>query len=65
MSYVGKLLQRGMMQRGLDELRKRFGPKESTPKEGEATPEQQQQQQPKKSPAEELIRRGLEGLFGR
>ena len=66
MSHIGKLLQRGMMQRGLDELRRRFGPKEPTPKEGEAPPEEQrQEEQPRKSPAEELIRRGLEGLFGR
>ncbi len=63
MSYLGKQLQRGFLQKGVEELQKRFGPKEPATKEGETTP--QPKKQDKRPSTEELIRKGLEGLFGK
>ena len=63
-SYVGKLVQRGFMRRGTDELQRRFfGAKpSSTPDEPQST---EQNKSRKKNSTEDLIRKGLEGLFGR
>lgn len=61
-SYLTRSLQRGLFQRGAEELQEQlFGPKERRPPDRE--PDQERQPSPK-SP-EDLIRRGLEGLFGR
>jgi uncharacterized protein involved in outer membrane biogenesis len=62
-SYLTKSLQRGLFQRGAEELQERlFGPKERRAP-NDRQPEQERQQKP--SAPEDLIRRGLEGLFGR
>ncbi len=61
-SFLTKALQRGLFQRGAEELQEQlFGPKER--RDPERQPDQERQPSPK-SP-EDLIRRGLEGLFGR
>jgi len=58
-----QLIQRGMVRRGADELRRRFpGSKESAPPE-ESPPADQKKRD--KGTREELIRKGLEKLFGR
>lgn len=62
MSHLGKQLQRGFFQKGIEELQKRVGPKEPQTKEGEKPSEQKKQGRP---PTEELIRKGLQGLFGK
>lgn len=60
-AYLGKMIQRGMVRKGTEELRKRFlGPKQSTPPSEPARPESRDKGSP-----EDLIRKGLEGLFGR
>ena len=58
--YVSQLIQRGLANKGAEEIRRRlFGEKESKQPEGTETT-------PKKPDAvEDLIRRGLEGIFGR
>ena len=61
-SFLTKALQRGLFQRGAEELQEQlFGPKER--RAPDRQPDQERQPSPK-SP-EDLIRRGLEGLFGR
>jgi len=63
-SYLAKMIQRGMMRKGAEELQRRFfGTKPSTPP-AESAPSDRRREK-KRSPAEELIRKGLEGLFGR
>lgn len=62
--YLARLVQRGFLRKGTEELQRRFfGRKEST------TPQQQQApsttEKRDKGSTEDLIRRGLEGLFGR
>ena len=61
--YLGRMVERGMTRRGLEELQRQFfgsrkpsAPEESAPSEP---------QKKKKSTTEDLIRKGLEGLFGR
>jgi hypothetical protein len=62
-SFLTKALQRGLFQRGAEELQEQlFGPKDR--RAPERQPDQERQQPSPKSP-EDLIRRGLEGLFGR
>ena len=60
-SYLTRSLQRGLFQRGAEELQEQlFGPRERR------TPDRQpDQEQPSTKSPEDLIRRGLEGLFGR
>lgn len=61
--YLAKMIQRGAMRRGTEELQRRlFGPRE--PKPG-AAPESSEKKSRDRPSTEELIRRGLEGLFGR
>jgi uncharacterized protein involved in outer membrane biogenesis len=62
-SYLAKSLQRGLFQRGAEELQQQlFGSKERrTPDDRQPD----QERQPRPSSPEDLIRRGLEGLFGR
>ncbi len=55
LAYVGKLLQRAALRRGVEELEKKVLKKVLPPAEEE----------PAKSPEEELLRKGLEKLFGR
>jgi len=60
--FLTKALQRGLFQRGAEELQEQlFGPKERR------APDRQpdQERQPGSKSPEDLIRRGLEGLFGR
>jgi hypothetical protein len=71
-NYVAKLIQRGMVRKGTEELQRRlFGTKPSTPPaggEGDRTTEpapSDPKGEKKRDSREELIRRGLEGLFGR
>ena len=62
-SYIGKMVQRGLLGRGAEELEKRFfGNKESRSTE---EPPAADTKKRKKSSTEDLIRKGLEGLFGR
>jgi uncharacterized protein involved in outer membrane biogenesis len=65
--YVARMFQRGAERQGLEELQRRFfGNKESSaPKEGDASEQQPAQKRKKKQSTEELIRKGLEGLFRR
>lgn len=61
--YLAKMIQRGMVRKGTEELQRRlFGTKPSTPP-AESAPSEQKP--PAKDQMEELIRKGLEGLFGR
>lgn len=61
--YLGKMVQRGFLRRGTEELQRRFfGTKESTPPQ-EAAPEDSKKR--KRGSTEDLIRKGLEGLFKR
>jgi uncharacterized protein involved in outer membrane biogenesis len=63
--YLGQIVQRGLLRRGVDELQNRFGGRQQPP------PAQAQENQPadstrkKRDSTEDLIRRGLEGLFKR
>jgi autotransporter translocation and assembly factor TamB len=58
-SYLTKSLQRGLVQRGAEEL---FGTRERNAPDDRPQDERRQQRQ---SSPEDLIRKGLEGLFGR
>ena len=61
--YLAELIQRGFMRRGAEELQRRFfGGKESAPSQEPAPADQQKRD---RGSTEELIRKGLEGLFGR
>jgi hypothetical protein len=63
-SYVAKMIQRGMARKGTEELQRRlFDTKPSTPP-AESAPSEQKSEK-KRSSREELIRKRLEGLFGR
>jgi uncharacterized protein involved in outer membrane biogenesis len=62
-SYLTKLLQRGLVQRGSEELQQQlFGTRERNAPDDRQQDERRQQRQ---SSPEDLIRKGLEGLFGR
>ena len=62
-SYLGKMVQRGLLGKGTEELQRRFfGNKE--PKAPEESPPADSKQR-KKGSAEDLIRKGLDGLFKR
>jgi hypothetical protein len=59
--HLARLFQRGFLQKGADELRRRFlGPRESEP--GEKAPASEGSG---RKSTEEMIRKGLEGIFGR
>ncbi len=62
MSHLGKQFERGFFQKGIEQLQKRFGPKEPQTKEGEKPSEQKKQGKPS---TQELIQKGLQGLFGK
>ncbi|MGH7817084.1 MAG: hypothetical protein ACREOR_06820, partial [Candidatus Binatia bacterium] len=66
--YLGQIVQRGLLRRGAEELQNRFlGGKQQQP----STPPQPQDNAPaddksrRRNPSDDLIRRGLEGLFKR
>jgi uncharacterized protein involved in outer membrane biogenesis len=62
-SYLTKSLQRGLFQRGTEELQQQlFGTKDRNAQDSR---QQDEKRQPRQSSPEELIRKGLEGLFGR
>jgi hypothetical protein len=61
-SYLGKMVQRGLLGKGTEELQQRLlGNKESKSDEPAAGDSQKR----KKSSTEDRIRKGIEGLFGR
>jgi uncharacterized protein involved in outer membrane biogenesis len=66
-SYLAKMFQRGTARQLTEELeRKFFGTKESPePKDGDASNQEPAQKRKKKQSTEDLIRKGLEGLFRR
>ncbi len=62
-SYLARAFQRGFFQRGTDELQRQFsGSKDNSSRQEPASGESKER---KKKPTEDLIRRGLEGLFGK
>ncbi|MDH3442388.1 MAG: AsmA family protein [Deltaproteobacteria bacterium] len=62
-SHLGKMVQRGFMQKGAEELQNRlFGREESSAKKDKAPAESDKK---KRSRTEDLIRKGLEGFFSR
>ena len=67
-SYLGKMVQRGFMRKGAEELQQRLLGKERSAPSGEtpsqASPSDQRREKKKNSP-EELIRKGLDQLFRR
>jgi hypothetical protein len=67
-NYLGKMVQRGLMRRGAEELQQRLLGKERSAPSGEtstqASPSDQKRDKKKNSP-EELIRKGLDQLFRR
>lgn len=68
--YLAKLIQRGAVRKGTEEIQRRlFGTKPPAPSAPSTPPAEsapsEQKSQKKTSPAEELIRKGLEGLFKR
>jgi hypothetical protein len=62
--YLGQMVQRGFLRKGTEELQNRFlgGGKDSTAP-NEQTPSDTNKK--KKPSTEDMIRRGLEGLFKR
>jgi AsmA protein len=66
--HIGKMVQRGFLRRGTEELERRFFGKERSAPSGESTPQaapSDQKREKKKDSTEELIRRGLEQFFKR
>jgi hypothetical protein len=66
--HIGKMVQRGFLRRGAEELERRFFGKERSAPSGESTPQaapSDQKRERKKDGTEELIRRGLEQFFKR
>jgi AsmA protein len=66
--YIGKIVQRGFLRRGTEELERRFFGKERSAPSGESAPQaapSDQKREKKKDSTEELIRRGLEQFFKR
>lgn len=67
-NYLAKMVQRGLMRRGAEELQQRLLGKERSAPSGESSPQaspSDQKRDKKKNSAEELIRRGLDQLFRR
>ena len=61
--YLGQLVQRGFLRKGTEELQNRFlGGKDATSSQNDAPSDTKKK---KKSSTEDMIRRGLEGLFRR
>ena len=63
-NYLGKMVQRGFMRKGAEELQQRLLGKDRSAPSGETAPSDQQKEK-KKNSTEELIRRGLDQLFKR
>jgi uncharacterized protein involved in outer membrane biogenesis len=64
-NYLAKALQRGFVGQGVEQLERRlFGRKESPPATNDDQPAEESEKRKKRKP-EDLIRRGLEGLFKR
>ena len=61
--YLGKMVQRGMTRRGLEELQRQFFGSREPAAPDEPTPGEPKKK--KKSTTEDLIRKGLEGFFRR
>ncbi|HEY7558831.1 MAG TPA: AsmA family protein [Candidatus Binatia bacterium] len=62
-NYLGQMVQRGFFRKGAEELQNRFfGGRETTAPKDDAPADDKKK---KRAPAEDLIRRGLEGLFRR
>ena len=62
-SYLGKMVQRGFMQKGVEELQNRFFGRDDSAAKKDKTPAETDKK--KRSPTEDLIRKGLEGFFSR
>jgi len=65
MNYLGRMVQRGFLRRGAEELQRRFG---APPPQQPAAPDDAVPADPKRrkrGTAEDAIRKGLEGLFKR
>jgi uncharacterized protein involved in outer membrane biogenesis len=60
--YLGQIVQRGFLRRGTEELQNRFGGRQQAPAQENPAAEGNKK---KKSSTEDMIRRGLEGLFKR
>jgi uncharacterized protein involved in outer membrane biogenesis len=66
--HIGKMVQRGFLRRGTEELERRFFGKERSAPSAEPTPQaapSDQKREKKKDSTEEFIRRGLEQFFKR
>jgi uncharacterized protein involved in outer membrane biogenesis len=63
-NYLSKMIQRGLVRRGTEELERRIFGKKQPPPPAEAAPSDPQKEK-KRAPTEDLIRKGLEGLFKR
>ena len=63
-NYLGKMVQRGFMRKGAEELQQRLLGKERSAPSGETAPSDQKREK-KKNSTEELIRKGLDQLFKR
>ncbi len=66
-NYIGKMVQRGFMRKGAEELQQRLLGKERSASPGDApqgTPSDQKKDK-KKNSTEDLIRKGLDQLFKR
>ncbi len=63
--YLGQIVQRGLLRKGAEELQNRFlgGRQQAPPQAQDSAPADASKK--KKSPTDDLIRRGLEGLFKR
>jgi hypothetical protein len=67
-NYIGKLVQRGFMRKGAEELQQRLLGKDRSTPSGETSPQEpplDQKKEKKKNSTEELIRKGLDQLFKR
>ena len=67
-SYLGKMVQRGLMRRGAEELQQRLLGKDRSAPSGEGSsqaPPSDQKKEKKKNSTEDLIRKGLDQLFKR
>jgi uncharacterized protein involved in outer membrane biogenesis len=62
-NYLGQLVQRGFMRKGADELQNRFLGRKESPTQDETAPADSKKR--KRDSTEDLIRKGLEGLFKR
>ena len=63
-NYLGKMVQRGFMRKGAEELQQRLLGKERSAPPGETAPSDPKREK-KKNSTEELIRKGLDQLFKR